>query len=87
MIDGGHFRCENADFFHFVVIVGGEEFDFLPAFDGAGKNAHVGNDAAIGVIERVEDRAAQELVGVLGGMGNAFDDGFENVRNANAIFR
>ena len=57
-----HAGNEDAAFFDFVVVVGVEEFDAVAFFDGAGHHAHVGDDAAIGIVEAVEDGGAQDAV-------------------------
>ena len=85
-ICGSHFRSENADFFYLVVVVRGEQFDFLATFDCARKHSHIGNYAAIGIVKRVKNGPAQEFIRVLGRMWHACDDGFENLADADAIF-
>ncbi len=70
-----HFRGEHADLLDLVGLVGGEKFHPLAALDRAGKHADVGDHAAVGVVEGVENGGAQELVRVLHRGGHAGDDG------------
>ena len=62
-----------------------KSFTRWPRFDGAGKDAHVGDHAAVGVVERIEDRAAQQLVRIFLRGGDAGDDGFEDFLDADAF--
>ncbi len=79
-----HLRGEDADFLDLVGFPGGHEFHALALADGAGENADVGNDAAVGVVEGIEDRATQQLVRIFHRCGDAGDDGFEDFLDADA---
>ena len=82
----GHLGGEVADFLDLVVGGSVEEFDLIAFLHLAGNHTDVRNDAAVGIIKRVEDGGAEEPVGGLGGWGNEFNDGFEDFLNANAHF-
>ncbi len=82
----GHLGSKDAGLLNFVIVGGVEEFNFVTFFHLAGDDANVGDDAAVGIVDGVEDRGAQEAIRVFVGRGNEFDDRFEDVLDADAHF-
>ncbi len=80
-----HFWGEDADLFDFVVLVGGEEFNGLSWGGAAAENPHVADDAAVAVEDAVEDEGAEGVVALFR-RGDAGDDRFQNVFDADACF-
>ena len=81
-----HLGGEDAGLLDLVVGGGVEELDLVAFFDGAGDDADIGDDAAKLIVEGVEDGGAEESVGVFDRWRDEFDDGFEDVLNADAHF-
>ena len=79
-----HFRGEHADFLDLVGLVRCEKFHPLATFDCAGKDADVGDHAAVGIVQGVENGGAQELVWILNRSGHAGDDRLEDFLDADA---
>ena len=81
-----HFGGEDAGLFDFVVVGSVEELDLVTFFHLTGNDTNVGDNAAKLIVEGVEDGGAEETIGVFDGRGDEFDDGFEDVLDANAHF-
>ena len=64
--DGLHLRREDADLLDLRLEAGPHELHPVAGLDRAVHDAHVGDDAAVGVEERVEDDRAQRAVRMLG---------------------
>ncbi len=79
-----HLRRENSNFLDFVGIGGGKQLDPLTAFHRTGKDPHVGDDSAIGVIQGIENSGPQELVRILYGCRHPGDNGFKNLLDADS---
>ena len=84
-VDGLHFRGEYARLLDFAFQSGAEEPQLVSAPETAVVDAHIGDDAAVGVVNRVED---QSVCGsVLGSFrrGNEFHDRLQHGGNAGAV--
>lgn len=79
-----HLRGEDAGLLDLVVRGSVEELDFIAFFHLTGDDADVGNNAAKLIVKGIEDGSAEETVGVFDGWGDEFDDGFEDLLDADA---
>ena len=68
---------ETADLHRFEAAIGGGQAERRLPPGVAVDDAHVGDDALVGVVFRVEDQRAKRFVRFAGGRGNSIDDGFQ----------
>ena len=73
---------EAADFHRFEASVGGGEAERGLTLGLAVDDAHVGDDAFVGVVLGVEDERAERLLGLAFGGRDALDDGIEQLGDA-----
>ena len=76
---------EAANFLDLDVLAGVEQFNLLAGFEFAIEDAHVGDDAFIGVKIGIEGERLEAPLPGRFGRRNARDNGFENVLNADAL--
>ena len=67
-------------------LAGGLNHDFIAVFETAGKDTDMRNNAAVSIVKRVENKAFQRFVGTAFGRRHECDNGFEQLRNAGAVF-
>ena len=83
-IRSGHFGGEDTHFLHFIHFVRCEKFDFHAAVHAAGNDAHIGDYAAVGVVNGIEHQGAQKAVLFRFRRRDALNNGFQNIVNADA---
>ena len=74
-----HLRGDDADFEHLVGCPGTHHEDLLAVTQSAIDDADIGDDAAVGVVDRVEDEGTSWSVGHSFGSRHLSDDGVEQV--------
>ena len=79
-----HVHLQHAHLVGLVFLARIEELHLVALADDTVLYLEVGNDAAEGVEHRVEDQGLERCVLVAFGMGNAFDDGRQNLFHAHA---
>ena len=83
-VGGEHAGAEGADALDGVEGAGLHHADAVALAEGALEDADEDDDAEIGVVPAVDEHGLERGVGVAGGGGEAGDDGFEHVGDAEA---
>ena len=85
--EGHRLGSQDAKVFDLVDLIHRAEPDFHAWSDAAFHDTDQNHSAAVGIKPRIENQRAKRSVGRALGRRNARDNGFENVRNADAAFR
>ena len=85
-IESDRFGSERAELLDFVDVVAGAEPNLHVIGDAAFHHADEDHGSAVWIEPGIEDQCLQRILRAAFGRGNARDDGFENVVDAEAAF-